>query len=88
MEADNIMSNELELIKRAGTHSKKIAIRSDTGEHTYANLLDRSASVACSILSDEDDLEESRIAFLATDGYDYVSIQWGIWRAGGVSVPL
>lgn len=88
MEADNIMSNELELIKRAGTRGDTIAIRSNAGEHTYANLVDRSTSVASSILGDEDDLGESRIAFLATDGYDYVSIQWGIWRAGGVTVPL
>src|SRR5256714_853430 len=34
------------------------------------------------------DLREARVAFLASRGFHYVAPQWGIWRAGGVAVPL
>ncbi len=34
------------------------------------------------------DLDEARVAFFVTPGFDHVAIQWGIWRAGGVAVPL
>ncbi|HSR51251.1 MAG TPA: acyl-CoA synthetase [Acidobacteriota bacterium] len=34
------------------------------------------------------DLMDSRIAFLADPGIDYVSTLFGIWMAGGVAVPL
>ena len=29
-----------------------------------------------------------RIAFMIAPGFDYVAVQWGIWRAGGIAVPL
>jgi len=34
------------------------------------------------------DLHEARVAFLITPGFPWVAAQWGIWRAGGVAVPL
>ena len=34
------------------------------------------------------DLKEMRVAFLAPPGFRYVATQWGIWRAGGIAVPL
>src|SRR5207253_8555993 len=34
------------------------------------------------------DLREARVAFLVTPGFHHVATQWGIWRAGGVAVPL
>ncbi len=34
------------------------------------------------------DLSEARIAFLVPPGFAYVATLWGIWRAGGVAVPL
>ncbi|HEU0077211.1 MAG TPA: acyl-CoA synthetase, partial [Longimicrobiaceae bacterium] len=34
------------------------------------------------------DLAGARVAFLAPPGWDYVAVQWGIWRAGGIAVPL
>lgn len=39
-------------------------------------------------LADTGSLEERRIAFLTPNGYDYVAIQWAVWAAGGVCVPL
>ncbi|MDA1278275.1 MAG: acyl-CoA synthetase [Verrucomicrobia bacterium] len=84
------MKNELQLIARAGSHGDAIALRScsGSGEHSYRELLDRSAAIAAALLEDSDDLEEARIAFLAPAGFDYITVQWAIWRAGGVAVPL
>ena len=55
---------------------------------TYRHLLHASGQVATYILDDADDLQQQRVAFLIPSGFQYVAIQWGIWRAGGVAVPL
>lgn len=34
------------------------------------------------------DLDEARVAYLIPPGFQHVAVQWGIWRAGGVAVPL
>lgn len=34
------------------------------------------------------DLEDRRVAYLVRPGFSHVAVQWGIWRAGGVAVPL
>jgi len=34
------------------------------------------------------DLRETRVAFLIPASFEYVAVQWGIWRAGGIAVPL
>jgi len=79
---------ELPLVVRARSFGEKIAIRQDEAEHTYADLLRASASLANALLQGRPDLAEARIAFQAPAGFDYFVIQWGIWRAGGVAVPL
>ncbi len=79
---------ELPLVARARTFGKKIAIRENASEYTYADLLRASAALAASLLQGRPDLGEARIAFQAPAGFDYFVIQWGIWRAGGVAVPL
>ena len=40
------------------------------------------------MLAGRDDLAEARVAFLTPPGFHYVATQWGIWRAGGIAVPL
>jgi malonyl-CoA/methylmalonyl-CoA synthetase len=44
--------------------------------------------IATRLLDGRDDLNEARVAFLVPPGFAYVAVQWGIWRAGGVAVPL
>ena len=78
----------LEFVQRAVNHSGRIAFRAGDRSTTYAGLLDRSASIASSLLGAAPDLAEERIAFLVPAGEDYAALQWGIWRAGGVAVPL
>ena len=80
--------NELEIIRRARFYGDSTALRTDSGNYTYHDLLNRSENLATVLLEGSADLEESRIAFLVPAGVDYVTIQWAIWRAGGVAVPL
>ena len=44
--------------------------------------------MAAALLAGREDLQEERVAFLLTPGFPWVAVQWGIWRAGGVAVPL
>ncbi|MFC2102288.1 long-chain fatty acid--CoA ligase, partial [Bacteroidota bacterium] len=47
-----------------------------------------SSQAAIKLLDGRQDLNEARIAYLVPPGFDHVAIQWGIWRAGGIAVPL
>jgi len=76
------------LISRAASFAGQTAIVAPEGRYTYAALLDASARVAAALLDGADDLAEARVAFLVPPGWHYVTTQWGIWRAGGVAVPL
>ena len=78
----------LQLIENASGYHKRLAIKSDNKDYTYRQLLDASAKHALTLLNGRQDLKEARIAFIANPGFDYVAIQWGIWRAGGIAVPL
>ena len=76
------------LVARAHGHAERTAITAAEGTFSYRDLLDASARVAACLLGPRDDLREARVAFLASPGFHYVATQWGIWRAGGVAVPL
>lgn len=79
---------ELPLIARARHFEERIALRSAEGSHTYARLLEASARVAAALLNGRNDLNEERVAFMLPAGIGYAAVQWGIWRAGGIAVPL
>jgi len=80
----------LPLVAQAQRHGGRTAIvdsqRSST--HAYNDLLEASSRVAAALLAGRDNLQEKRVAFLLTPGFPWVAVQWGIWRAGGVAVPL
>ncbi|MGL5081497.1 MAG: acyl-CoA synthetase [Microcoleaceae cyanobacterium] len=78
----------LPLIIRAQAHNERTAIASPEGVFTYRELLRVSGQIATHLLRDAEDLQEQRVAFLIPPGFQYVAVQWGIWRAGGVAVPL
>ena len=78
----------LELIKRASQFKKNTAIISADQSYTYGELLEQSAYVSAILLKRKADLNGMRVAFMVEPGFDYVRIQWGVWRAGGVAVPL
>jgi malonyl-CoA/methylmalonyl-CoA synthetase len=76
------------LVERAASYGTRTAITDAVGEHTYQELLDASARVASRLLGERSDLDEARIAFFVAPGFEHVAVQWGIWRAGGIAVPL
>ncbi|MDP4679782.1 MAG: acyl-CoA synthetase [Cyclobacteriaceae bacterium] len=76
------------LIQNATSYLERIALRSDGINYTYEQILNSSEGIALELLAGRQHLEEERIAFLVPPGFDYVAIQWAIWRAGGIAVPL
>lgn len=76
------------LIIRAEEHNEKTAIVTKDGAFTYRDLLHTSSQIATGLLKNTEDLQEQRVAFLIPPGFEYVATQWGIWRAGGIAVPL
>lgn len=79
---------QLPIIERAIAHGDRIAFRGEAQSSAYSDLLEGSAQVASALLDGEQDLHEQRIAFLVPAGDRYTKTQWGIWRSGGVAVPL
>jgi malonyl-CoA/methylmalonyl-CoA synthetase len=78
----------LPLIAQAQKHHPRTAIIAPEGVFTYGQLLQSSAEIAAMLLAGRADLHEERVAFLIPPGLAYVAVQWAIWRAGGIAVPL
>jgi malonyl-CoA/methylmalonyl-CoA synthetase len=76
------------LFSRAEHHGDRTALIAPEGTLTYSELLDASARIGGALLDGRADLDQARVAFLAPPGWHYVAVQWGIWRAGGIAVPL
>ncbi|MGA2421569.1 MAG: AMP-binding protein, partial [Candidatus Acidiferrum sp.] len=83
-----IRTSCLPLIQRAEQYGDRIAITDAQGSYTYQDLLAASARVATALLAGRADLNEERVTFLLSPGFPWVATQWGIWRAGGIAVPL
>jgi malonyl-CoA/methylmalonyl-CoA synthetase len=79
---------ELPIFARAAMHAGRVAYRTATTAHTYQHLLDRSAELAATVLDGSPDLAEARVALAVVPGFGYTVAQWGVWRAGGIVVPL
>ena len=82
------VSSLLPLIAHAERHGGRTAVVDSQGAFTYDDLLDASSRVAAALLGNRPDLDEERAAFLMTPGFPWTAVQWAIWRAGGVAVPL
>jgi malonyl-CoA/methylmalonyl-CoA synthetase len=78
----------LNLVKQAEKNRNRNAIRQGEHQWTYEELLNTSHQLALDLLNQESDLKERRVAFMVNPGFDYVRVQWAIWRAGGIAVPL
>ncbi|MDE3104476.1 MAG: acyl-CoA synthetase [Acidobacteriota bacterium] len=79
---------ELPFVLQAQGCAGRVAVADAAGVHTYDALLAASGRVAAALLQGRQDLAEARIAFLVVPGFAWVATLWGIWRAGGVAVPL
>lgn len=78
----------LKLINNASRYPERTAIVDPKGRYSYADLLAQSARFAAAFLGDDEDLAGARVAYMVAPGYDYACVQWAIWRAGGVAVPI
>jgi malonyl-CoA/methylmalonyl-CoA synthetase len=85
---------QLSLVSNIESHGEWLAVVDASGaQFTYADLLEASESVARWLLdreglADAEDLGEERVAIMIPSGFPYVAALLGVWRAGGVAVPL
>jgi malonyl-CoA/methylmalonyl-CoA synthetase len=78
----------LRIFESAIKYPHHTAIVEGEASHSYQKLLKKSHAIATFLLNGKKDLIESRVAFMISPSFDYVSVQWGIWMAGGIAVPL
>ena len=78
----------LPLFERVRAHGSRSAIVATEGAFSYARLDSAWDAVAHALLAGRTDLEEARVCFLVPPGWAYVAVQGGIWRAGGIAVPM
>lgn len=78
----------LTLVSRTEGYGHRTALVAPEGVFTYVELLDASAIGATRLLAGRDDLEGARICYLVPPGWTYAAVQWAVWRAGGLGVPL
>lgn len=82
------LSDGIPLIARAETCGDSVALIDAQGPHSYTELLAASERVASALLHGRNDLAGERICYLIGPNFQHVAVQWGIFRAGGVAVPL
>mgnify|MGYP006287644673 FL=1 len=70
----------INLISRAEKFLNRIALREGNQSYSYEALLNDSRHLALNLLGDSKDLNENRVAFMVTPGFDYVKTQWAIWQ--------
>ena len=78
----------LPIFQNACKYATHTAIVVHNKKYTYHTLLQQAQQFATKLLQNKNDLSESRIAFMVNPCFDYVKVQWGIWMAGGIAVPL
>ena len=76
------------LLKRAENFKGRTALVSGGITFSYDALLETSQNVAAQLLEGQYDLKEAPIPFLVPPSFEYTAVQWGIWAAGGIAVPL
>lgn len=81
-------ASSLPLIQRALKQGDRLAIIDGAGRFRYTDLLTAADRITGYLLKNQPDLEEARVAFMVPPSLEYAAVQWGIWQAGGVAVPL
>lgn len=78
----------LRIFKKAKEYKNRIAVKDKDSSYSYKDLTETSDEVAYSLLSEKADLNEERIGFLISPSFKYLTVLWGIWKAGGIAVPI
>lgn len=75
------------IILKSIAYGDQIAIIEGARQYSYRALREQACSYAASIraLSGPD---PGPVLFIAPAGFTYVALQWGIWLAGGIAVPV
>lgn len=68
--------------------NNKVALNDGVTQWTYANLRQRIDRIASGLMGKSTDLQEERVALFMPASVDYVTTLLGVWRAGGIAVPL
>ena len=68
--------------------NNKIALVAGNTSYSYAEVNRQINLFASGLLRGKSDLDEERIAFFIPASLDYVITMHGIWRAGGIAIPL
>ena len=68
--------------------SDRVALVEGHNSYNYSEVNSRINRFATGLLGDQEDLQEERIAFFMPASLDYVTTMHGVWRAGGITVPL
>jgi len=68
--------------------NSKVALVEGDKSYTYSEVNKHINLCATALLDGKGDLEEERIAFFLPASLDYVTVMHGVWRAGGIAVPL
>ncbi len=69
-------------------HGERPAIVDGRGVNTHADLSAAAARVATSLAGPNGDASGARVALLIAPGFEFAAVLRGVWRAGGVAVPL
>lgn len=80
--------SSVEIVRRALSHGSRTGIIEGDRSFSYKELHDQALRVARFLLADGSDLSGVRVGFIIPPGFSYLAVQWGIWSAGGVAVPL
>lgn len=68
--------------------NNKVALVEGDNSYSYAEVNQRIDKFATGLLQGKADLQEERVAFFMPASLDYVTTMHGVWRAGGIAVPL
>jgi malonyl-CoA/methylmalonyl-CoA synthetase len=74
------------IIARSKTFANRTAIIDKDGSYSYATLMDQALSIAVKIVGLQ--IAAKPVLFLIPSGFNYVAIQWGVWLAGKIAVPV
>jgi malonyl-CoA/methylmalonyl-CoA synthetase len=78
----------IKLFPKLNTKNNEVALVENGNRTTYAELNKKIDEFAKGLLGNRSDLQEERVAFYIPASCDYVTTMHGIWRAGGIAIPL
>jgi malonyl-CoA/methylmalonyl-CoA synthetase len=73
---------------KLNNENNDVALVEGDKSYTYSEVNKRIDRFATGLLDGKDDLNEERIAFYMPASLDYVATMHGVWRAGGIAIPL